>query len=387
MKNIGFFIKNIFICICIVVFVSVMFVTVSHDNSYSFHKKYEENDVKAYAVMEKNSGRILYASNENEKLAMASTTKIITAICVIENNKNLDKVIKIPLEAEGVEGSSIYLRSGEHLSIISLLYGLMLQSGNDAAVALAIETSGSVEKFMELCNNFVKRIGANNTNVITPHGLHHKDHYTTAYDLALISCYAMKNPIFKKIVGTKKIVIPNEYEEDPRLLKNKNKMLTDVDDATGVKTGYTKKAGRCLVSSAEKGKMEVICVVLNCNKMFEISKELLEEAFKEYRVYEIVPSYNHLISLPVLSSETKEVNLYTKESFFYPLRPEEIGQISTKIILPHFIEAPVQKNQLVGEYQIFLQNHLLFSAKIFTIEDAKSNNFKYIVKNILQRMF
>ncbi len=199
-------------------------------------------------VMELNSLRVLHEKNSNEKKYMASTTKILTAITIIENC-DLNDVVTITKETIGIEGSSIYLEEGEKLTVKDLLYGLMLRSGNDCAETLAVFCCGSVQSFATLMNNTAQKIGAINSNFVNPHGLHDDNHYTTAYDLALISCYAIKNPIFKEIVSTKKVSIPHTTRGYDRVLINKNKMLNEFDGATGIKTGFTKKAGRCLVSS------------------------------------------------------------------------------------------------------------------------------------------
>lgn len=233
-------------------------------------------------VIDRQSGRIFYEKNADEKLPIASTTKILTAITVIENYGDLEESVTVPPQAVGVEGSSIYLESGEVLRVIDLLYGLMLQSGNDCAVALAHLTSGGVPEFARLMNIVADRAGALNSHFVNPHGLHDENHYSTARDLAAISAYAMKNDTFRKIVGTE------NYNDCPfadrgynRAIHNKNKILSMLEGGNGLKTGYTKAAGRCLVSSAERKGKEVICVVLNCGPMFEDSCLLINTAFEE----------------------------------------------------------------------------------------------------------
>ena len=163
---------------------------------------------KAMCVIEMNSGRVVAEKNMDTALPMASTTKIVTALTVIQNCKNLEETIQVADSSIGVEGSSIYLRKGELITVKDLLYGLMLRSGNDSAVALACHVGQNVEGFAKMMNETAKLAGATNSNFVTPHGLDHKDHYTTAYDLAKISAYALKNPIFKEIVSTKKHVVP-----------------------------------------------------------------------------------------------------------------------------------------------------------------------------------
>ncbi len=193
-------------------------------------------------VLERDTERVLNEKNADKKRPMASTTKIATAITVIDNVTDLDKIVRVPAAAVGVEGSSIYLEKDEELTVRDLLYGLMLQSGNDCAAALAITTAGSIENFATLMNETAAKVGADNTNFVNPHGLHHDEHYTTARDLGKITAYAMKNPIFREIVGTKRYVMPWKDREYDRVIVNKNKILSTYEGGDGVKTGYTKKS-------------------------------------------------------------------------------------------------------------------------------------------------
>lgn len=232
----------------------------------------------AYIVLNAKTGEVLAAKNENERLAMASTTKVMTAIVALENAP-LDLVITAPRSAVGVEGSSIYLKEGESLTLNHLLYGLMLASGNDAAVAIAIGVAGSVPNFVALMNEKARELGAVNTQFQNPHGLHHKDHYTTAYDLAVICRYAMQNAQFREIVGTVRAKIPLEGQEDMRILNNKNKILSEFEGGTGIKIGYTRNAGRCLCASASRNGIDLICVVLNDGDWFNTAMRLMNVAF------------------------------------------------------------------------------------------------------------
>ena len=237
---------------------------------------------KATCVIDVESGEILFAENENAHIPMASTTKILTAIIIIEN-MDLSQKIKVGNNAVGVEGSSIYLKKDEEIAVIDLLYGLMLRSGNDSAVALAISCAGSVESFAKMMNEKAKQIGAVSSSFVNPHGLDDENHFTTAKDLALISAYAMKNEIFRKIVSTKMHVVPSTNVSDVRYLQNKNKLLSSFDGACGIKTGYTKKTGRCLVSAAEREGKTLVCVVLSCPNMWEDSKNLLNFCFDKIK--------------------------------------------------------------------------------------------------------
>lgn len=232
-------------------------------------------------VIEATSLRVLYGDGMNERCYPASTTKVLTALCVL-NNLPLDRIVTVPKQAEGVEGSSIYLKAGEKISVRDLLYGLMLRSGNDAAVTLAIETSGSIEKFAELMNQTAKNCGAISSNFVNPHGLHDEMHFTTAYDLAVICAKAYERSDFTEIVSTKQRKI--SVDDEPRYIANKNKLLNMYEGANGVKTGYTKKSGRCLVSGAKRCGMQLIGVVLNHSDMWNDTVRMLDFAFEEYRM-------------------------------------------------------------------------------------------------------
>lgn len=235
-------------------------------------------------VVERGTGKVLYEKNADERLPIASTTKILTAITVIRYGGNLEREVTVPDCAVGVEGSSIYLQKDERLRVIDLLYGLMLQSGNDCAVALACLTSGSVENFAMLMNHVARKAGASDSHFANPHGLPDDKHFSTARDMAAISSFAMANETFRAIVSTKVYKdCPYAGRDYNRVITNKNKMLTMLEGGNGIKTGYTKAAGRCLVSSAERDGKEIVCVVLSCGPMFEESCGLIEEAFSELK--------------------------------------------------------------------------------------------------------
>ena len=327
------------------------------------------NNSSSEIVMEVSTGRILYEDNAYSKKYMASTTKILTAICIIENC-DLDEVINITSKTVGVEGSSIYLEEGEKLSVKDLLYGLMLRSGNDCAETLAYHCSGDIKKFAELMNDTAKRIGAVNSNFVNPHGLPDDEHYTTAFDLALISCYAMKNPVFKEIVSTKSIKIPFTTRDYDRLLINKNKLLKELEGATGIKTGYTKKAGRCFVGSCERDGMELVCVLLNCPPMFEKSKELLNENFDRYKMYKLFES-DHIIDFVKVLNSDKTCGICIKKDVVLPLTEYEHENLNIVYDYPKIIDKTVKKDSEIGSIKIYYKNNLLFQQKVYTINDIE----------------
>ncbi len=309
---------------------------------------------QAAVLMERDSGRVLFSKNQDAKLPMASCTKILTAITVLQNCA-ADEAVTVSKKAVGIEGSSIYLREGEQLTVIELLYGLMLRSGNDAAVALAIHAAGSVKDFADLMNETAKEIGANNSNFINPHGLHDENHYTTAYDLALITCHALKNPLFQKIVATKKITVGKG--EQARYFINKNKLLSMSPNASGVKTGFTKRAGRCFVGSAQNDEgMTLVAVVLNCGPMFEDSLSLLNYGFKNFQNKRLVMQ-NKICSAQL--SRNRATYQVCQKAITYPLKRDGSEDSLIKKTITREKEGYI--------LSIYLDKQLLFSQKLVTI--------------------
>ena len=243
-------------------------VDVNSEIEHTTNTKKTNNDsslnlnTRACIILDRTSQKILYGKNENTKVKMASTTKIMTATVILENCKLTD-VIEVSKKAAGTGGSRLGLKAGDKISIHDLLYGLMLCSGNDAAVALAESCAGSIEDFSNLMNSKAKELNLLHTNFESPHGLDSDEHYTTAYELSLLSNYALKNPIFAKIVGTKNYTITiNGY---PKSLSNTNELLGNLNGVYGIKTGFTNGANRCLVTACKRNNLDIICVVLGCD--------------------------------------------------------------------------------------------------------------------------
>ena len=293
-------------------------------------------------VLEVSSRRFLFENNAGARLPMASTTKVLTAIIILDDC-NLDEEVEIPKAAEGTEGSSVYLRAGDLYTVRDLLYGLMLRSGNDCAVTLALHHSGSIDRFADAMNAKAVSLGAEDSHFTNPHGLPDENHYTTARDLALISAYAMENDTFREIVSCK------FYE--PRGWQNKNKMLFEYEGAIGVKTGYTIRAGRCLVTSAEREGMRLVCVVLDSPEMYERTAQLLDDAFIKY----------DLIKLCDKSQPFEGYRIY--EDFFYPLTDAEKDKITIQAI--SILPFPVEAGQFAGQMLIYLENDLIFSQNLY----------------------
>ena len=299
-------------------------------------------------LMDAATGRVLYSKMPDQKSLIASTTKIMTALVVCEQCNVLDRM-RIPKEAVGIEGSSIYLKEGEVLTIQELLYGLMLHSGNDAATALAIYCGGTVEGFVQLMNDKARTLGLKNTHFENPHGLDSNDHYSTARDLGILASFAMENPIFAKIVSTKTV------RAGERFLKNHNKLLWQLEGADGVKTGYTKSAGRILVSSATRMDRRLIAVTTNDPCDWQDHVTLMNDAFQKYQEAQIVVSGQIVGHVEIAGGQSKQVELLAKEEFSCYLAEKE----NVQIYLPSlgFVYAPVAEGQSAGYAQVYLDNH------------------------------
>lgn len=290
-------------------------------------------------LLDAETGRVLYEKCADERALIASTTKIMTALVVCEQCNVLDRM-RIPKEAVGIEGSSMYLQEGEVLTIQELLYGLMLHSGNDAAVALAIYCGGTVEGFAQLMNDKAHRLGLTGTHFENPNGLDSPGHYSTARDLAILTAYAMDNPIFAQTVSTRTVKVGN------RSLRNHNKLLWRVEGADGVKTGFTKAAGRILVSSATRRGRRLIAVTMNDPNDWQDHAKLLEDGFSQFSVQEIVTKGECLGSVEIAGGESGRVQLLAGEDFSYSLASMETAEIVLQG--PGFVYAPVVKGQAAG---------------------------------------
>lgn len=304
---------------------------------------------RAY-VLDAVSGRELFSRNEDQRSLIASTTKIMTALIICEQCNVLDRM-RIPKEAVGIEGSSMYLKEGEVLTLQELLYGLMLSSGNDAAVALAIYCGGTVEGFAELMNDKARILGLTGTHFENPNGLDSPGHYSTARDLAVLAAYAMKNPIFYKTVSAKSVKVGE------RCLTNHNKLLWKLEGADGVKTGFTKAAGRILVSSATRQGRRIIGVTIDAPDDWNDHCQLLNEGFTRYQNRQIVQAGQCVGTLTVLGGESGCVQVLAAENFSYALAQEE----SPVLVLPGpgFVYAPAVEGADAGFAYVLINGNAI----------------------------
>ena len=291
---------------------------------------------KRAILLDAASGRVLYEKNADERSLIASTTKIMTGLLVCEAGE-LDREVLVPPEAVGIEGSSLYLKAGEQISVRELLYGMMLQSGNDAAVALAIAVSGSVDAFVEKMNERALELGLSNTHFENPNGLDGQTHYSTARDLAKLAAAAMENESFRETVSSR------SFSSGARSFANHNKLLWRVKGADGVKTGYTKKAGRILAGSACRDGRRLVCVTICDPDDWRDQQTLFDYGFSAFRLQTLVDAGEVLGSVPVVGSQKKRIALIADEAFSYPLAEGE--QAETTLHAPGFVYAPVLPGQ------------------------------------------
>ncbi len=331
----------------------VMLFSVPHIQCYAL-------GVSAHSavVIDALTGDVIYEKNAYEHRRMASTTKIMTAICALENG-NPEDMVKVHPSAVGVEGSSMYLGHGEVISLKDLTYGLMLASGNDAAVAIAMHISGSIEEFAELMNKTAEKIGVTDTYFKNPNGLDADGHYTTAYDLAKITRYGMSIPEFAEIVSTDNIKVSWQGRDYPRQLKNHNKLLRMYEGCDGVKTGFTKKSGRCLVSSATKEGYQVIAVTLNAPDDWNDHISMLNYAFENYENKEIIKNGDYLATIAVENGIVDNVEIVAGKGFSMPVKNGSLPEIEMRYTLPEGLSAPIGFGSEVGKVEFYYKGNLI----------------------------
>ncbi|MCR5809653.1 MAG: D-alanyl-D-alanine carboxypeptidase [Clostridiales bacterium] len=328
----------------------------------------------AMALIEAESGKVLYSQAADMPLPMASTTKIMTALVVLENC-DMDEEVKIPAEAVGTEGSSIYLKEGESMSVKDLLYGLMLSSGNDAAVALAVHTAGSVEAFVGMMNGRALAMGLEKTRFVTPNGLHSDGHCTTALELCMTAREALANEHFREIVSTK--YYRTETGSVPRTFKNKNSLLWNYDGAFGVKTGYTMAAGRCLVFGAERDGMTVIGAVLNCRPMFETAAKLMDLAFENYVKETVVREGDPIGTAIIENGEDALLEVAAKDSIIDVLENAEKRTYTIETELYEGLRAPIRAGDEIGSLTVKCGEETVGATKLVAVNSIAERGFDH----------
>ena len=338
---------------------------------------------KGAVLIEADGNEVIFEQHKDLKLPMASTTKIMTALVVLENCQ-CDQEVLIEPHMTGIEGSSIYLQAGEILTVSDLLHALMLESANDAAVALAFTVGGSIEGFATLMNEKACSLGLTSTHFTNPHGLDDDEHYTTAYELALITKEALKNPTFAEIVSTYKHCIPLNNGEGTRVLVNHNKLLRSYDGAVGVKTGYTKRCGRCLVSYAKRNGVSLICVTLGDPNDWHDHKVLLDRGFDEYESVTLAEENSYKISLNVVNSEKNTFIARNASPLHVTLKKGEKNSINAVTEIKRMYFAPVKKGDFVGRIVFYNNDKEIGIVPLYATENVSNIKYK---KSIFERLF
>ena len=339
-------------------------------------------------LMDARTGRVLWEHNSQTPMAMASTTKIMTAIIALENG-NLTDTVTVSKRAASAPEVNMNLTTGEELTLEALLYALMLQSYNDAAVAIAEHIGGDVETFCAMMTEKAKELGAKDTIFETPNGLDAGDHHSTAYDMALITQYALKNEKFMDIINTPRLSIhTNKRTCD---LYNKNRLLTEYSGANGVKTGFTGKAGQCFVGAAQRGDMQLISVVLASGwgdvgkeQKWIDSKRLLDYGFDNYKYVEIVKENDPCGVLNITRTKILQVSLTLEEGLLMPLNAGEAAGIRIQYTIPETVPAPVEKGQVMGKCIITINGDLITTINLLAESDSPRHDFQTSVKKVLR---
>lgn len=397
--------KKIFYSILIFLLILLNFSTVCADdvdNEGEFENTVEvtassvtalpKTNSRRYIVYDRISKSMIIGKNEDVKSAMASTTKIMTSIVILEK-ADLDEMVTVSAKAGGTGGSRLGLKKGDKASVKNLLYGLMLRSGNDAAVALAEHVGGSVKEFAEIMNEKASELGLTNTHFVTPHGLDDANHYTTALELAKLTDYAMNNETFAKIVGTKSITI--YINNQPRQINNTNELLGTLNGVVGVKTGFTNNAGRCLVTETKRNNMDIITIVLGADTKKDRTKDsvnLIEYTFSKYKMYnveeQIIEEFNkwkNINEKRILITKGKQSNpklaLGAIEKAIIPICDDDKIEYSINVLTE--VEAPVEQWNVIGTLTVKLNGEILENIDIVNINEVQKRDWKDYFKIVL----
>ena len=375
--------------LCFKIFIVYLFFNFLNFSLFasSVNKQFIDVNVPAAVVMDFESGRILYDKNGDEKRPMASLTKIMTSIMLVENC-DLDEMIEVPAKATWIGGSTVGLKKGDMVSARSLLYGMLLPSGNDCAYTVAIHIGGTIENFANMMTKKAIKIGAKDTSFANPHGLDNENHYTTAKSLAIITRYALNNKYINEVVNTKSATI--NFGSFSKLLTNTNALLKTYEKADGVKTGFTNGANRCLVASATDDNRRFIAVVLGAdttNIRFLAAKDLLEKSFERYKLMDISDYLKHYINIPVIKGNISNYERTFLDNLSIPLTSEEYEDIYVKQDVIEKIDAPMNAGTKLGNIKVMLEDEILYEKDIYLDENIKKKDMLDYIKEGIKNIF
>lgn len=333
---------------------------------------------KGAILLNGETGEVYFGKNADLRLPMASTTKIMTALVAIESLP-LDTVIAVDRAAVGTEGSSVYLYAGEELTLESLLYALLLESANDAAVAIAYGVAGGIPEFADLMNEKARSLGLTDTHFENPHGLDSEEHYTTAHDLAVITAEALRSESFKAIVSTYKKVIPQRNTDGVRLLINHNRLLRSYEGCIGVKTGYTRRSGRCLVSAAERDGLLLVAVTISAPNDWQDHTEMLDYGFSMYESVVLAENGRLSYSIPVFNGTSSSVTASFETEDGEPLSVilrKGHGEVTCAVELPQYLWGCAAEGTVVGRVTFFCNGDAVLEVPLSLDESVSEISYR-----------
>ena len=331
-------------------------------------------------VIEAKTGHVLYERDAEKKMYPASTTKMMTLITALESN-DLDEIVTVSERASGAEGSTLWLDIGEKIPLGDLLYGMMMISGNDAAIAIAEHVDGTMPEFAAHMTRRAHELGATGTNFVNSNGLPDENHYTTAHDLAKMAAYGYTLDKFADIVGAKEASFPWVHDDANKLLRNENQMLWLYEGGNGVKTGYTDAAGRCLVSSANRNGVQLIAVVLDSLYIWNDSIALLDYGFSKVGNEAIVRADETAATLPIISGRKKSMTVKTVDEIVMPTFKDDNEAYDLEYDFPSFLRAPIKKGDEVGRVKVLCDGKEVAQTEVVATADVEQKSFfKMVLK-------
>lgn len=368
-------------------FVCIFFTLQNCENIVAEENQNDLSNISAKSciVICADNGKIIYEKNANSKMSIASTTKIMTALLTLEKAQAEDFDVTITDKMVPVEGSSMCLKVGNILSLSSLAKGMLTVSGNDAANSAAIAIAGSVELFSDMMNEKAKQIGMKDTHFVTPSGLDDENHYSTAYDMALLGAYAMENEDFYNIASSKKSDVLFKDTNETVPYYNENRMLSRYPGCVGIKTGFTKTAGRCLVSCAQRDKLRLVAVTLNAPDDWNDHEKLLNYGFLKMKAVFLEEKEN--ITVDLVGGNEDKLNVTTKSQLKVIVERENADKISKTINLPNFVYAPVKEGQVVGKIEYYVGQKKVGENELIAKNEVKSIKKENFIKKFFKRLF
>lgn len=370
-------------------FILVFFMYILIFENIVFANELEKPKVDASSaiLLDYKTGKVLWEKNSHEPMSIASTTKIMTAIVALENS-NMNDIVTVSKKAASAPPVKMHLKPGEKIKLEYLMQALMMQSSNDAAVAIAEHVGGSVENFCNMMTDKAKSLGAKDTLFVTPNGLDAGDHHSTAYDLAVISKYALENKEFMKLINTKSVTCNSDIST--YAINNKNRLLNEMDGANGIKSGFTGKAGHCFVGSVKRDGMQLISVVLASGwgdkgkeQKWRDTKEVLNYGFKTFKYRDIIKPNINAGTINIDRSKTPNVGLYYFEGLMIPLSDEEFETIKIEVEYPEVVKAPIEKDQKLGVAKVFINGTLYKEIDLLTDNFATRHDLKTCMEKVI----